>query len=340
MATALSRPARPHGPPALTLRRAAEGPGARSEIRLTRPCRSAPHDDRSSPRSPRTSWSPDCPVSVEGGSPTLDLMDGQDEPAPTPTRMWFALLRRLGRGLAGRRISVRDTAATVVSMHGKPDGSGWSFGRARDVQVVLRDVTAPELEAQELVVECDALVVGPTVTATGVRVTATMSPDALAAYADDDEPSPRVDVVDGEFRTPWLPGIDLVLQPEITEDDLRFTPTAVITPLGRWSSWGILPSGTTASAHSRTGPPARAGARGSPRDSYDEASRVSIRLAHRPTVERFRDREGNDVPPPPAQSTIGDRSCSVSSFVFTKIFSLVVTRAGREVIVSIFRFHE
>jgi hypothetical protein len=174
-------------------------------------------------------------------------MDGQDEPAPTPTRMWFALLRRLGRGLAGRRISVRDTAATVVSMHGKPDGSGWSFGRARDVQVVLRDVTAPELEAQELVVECDALVVGPTVTATGVRVTATMSPDALAAYADDDEPSPRVDVVDGEFRTPWLPGIELVLRPEITENDLRFTPTAVITPLGRWSSWGVLPSGTAPS---------------------------------------------------------------------------------------------
>jgi hypothetical protein len=174
-------------------------------------------------------------------------MDGHDDPAPRPTRMWFALLRRLGRGLTGRRISVRDTAATVVSMHGRPDGPGWSFGRARDVQVVLRDVVAPELEAQELVVECDALVVGPTVTATGVTVTATMSPDALAAYADEDEPSPRVDVVDGEFRTPWLPGIDLVLRPEVTEDDLRFTPTAVVTPLGRWSSLGLLPSGTAPS---------------------------------------------------------------------------------------------
>jgi hypothetical protein len=174
-------------------------------------------------------------------------MDGHDDPTPTPARMWFSLLRRLGRGLRGRRLAVRDTAATVVSVHGKPDGSGWSFGRARDVQVVLRDVTAPELEAQELVVECDALVVGPTVTATGVRVTATMSPAALAAYADDDGPTPQLDVVDGELRSPWLPGVDLVLRPEVTEDDLRFTPTALITPLGRWSSWGILSSGTAPS---------------------------------------------------------------------------------------------
>ncbi len=174
-------------------------------------------------------------------------MDGHDEPTPAPTRMWFSLLRRLGRGLAGRRISVRDTAFTVVSVHGKPDGLGWSFGRARDVQVVLRDVTAPELDARELVVECDSLAVGPTVTATGVRVTATMSPAALAAYGDDDEASPQVDVVDGELRSPWLPGIELVLRPEVTDDGLRFTPTAVITPLGRWSSWGVLPSGSAPS---------------------------------------------------------------------------------------------
>jgi hypothetical protein len=113
--------------------------------------------------------------------------------------------------------------------------------------VVLRDVTAPELEAQELVVECDSLVVGPTVTATGVTVTTTMSPAALAAYGDQDESSPRVEVVDGELRSPWLPGIELVLRPEVTGDDLRFTPTAVITPLGRWSSWGVLPSGTAPS---------------------------------------------------------------------------------------------
>jgi hypothetical protein len=131
----------------------------------------------------------------------------------------------------------------VVSVHGKPDGSGWSLGRARDVHVVLRDVTAPELEAEELVVECDSLALGTTVTATGVTVTATLTPQALAAFGDQDEPSPRVDVVDGELRSPWLPGIDLVLRPEVTDDDLRFTPTAVITPLGRWSSWGVLPSG-------------------------------------------------------------------------------------------------
>ncbi len=181
------------------------------------------------------------------GAPTLGIMDGDDHPTPTPTRLWFALLRRLGQGLAGRRISVRDTAATVVSLHGKPDGLGWSFGRARDVHVVLRDVTAPELEAQELVVECDSLVIGPTITATGVRVTATMSPAALAAYGDDAEASPQVDVVDGELRSPWLPGIELVLRADVTGDDLRFTPTAVITPLGRWSSWGVLPGGSAPS---------------------------------------------------------------------------------------------
>jgi hypothetical protein len=174
-------------------------------------------------------------------------MDGHDDPTPTPTRMWFALLRRLGRGLTGRRISVRDTAFTVASLHGKPDGFGWSLGRARDVAVVLRDVTAPELDAQELVIECDSLMVGPTVTATGVTVTTTMSPDAFAAFGAQDESSPRVHVVDGELRSPWLPGIELVLRPEVTEEDLRFTPTAVITPLGRWSSWGILPSGTAPS---------------------------------------------------------------------------------------------
>ena len=174
-------------------------------------------------------------------------MDGHDEPTPAPTRMWFSLLRRLGRGLAGRRITVRDTAFTVVSMHGKPDGFGWSLARARDVQVVLRDVTAPELDARELVVECDSLAVGPTVTATGVRVTATMSPAALAAYGDDPDAAPQVDVVDGELRSPWLPGIELVLRADVTEDDLRFTPTAVITPLGRWSSWGVLPGGSAPS---------------------------------------------------------------------------------------------
>lgn len=178
---------------------------------------------------------------------TLGIMEGHDSSTPTPTRMWFSLLRRLGRGLAGRRISVRDTACTVVSMHGKPDGRGWSFGRARDIHIVLRDVTAPELEAQELVVECDSLAVGSTVTATGVRITATLTPEALAAFGDQDEASPRVDVVDGEFRTPWMPGIEMVLRPEVTEENLRFTPTALLTPLGRWSSWGLLPSGTAPS---------------------------------------------------------------------------------------------
>ncbi len=173
-------------------------------------------------------------------------MDGHDEPGPTPTRMWFSLLRRLGRGLAGRRIAVRDTAATVVSMHGKPDGHGWAFGRARDVHVVLRDVTAPELDAQELVVECDSLTLGTTVTATGVSITATLSPEAFAAFGDDED-GPRLDVVDGELRSSWLPGIDMVLDPVVTEDDLRFTPTALLTPVGRWSSWGLLPSGTAPS---------------------------------------------------------------------------------------------
>ncbi len=170
-------------------------------------------------------------------------MDGHADPPPVPTRMWFALLRRLGRGLTGRRISVRDTAFTVTSLHGKPDELGWSFRRAREVQVVLRDVSAPEIEAKEIVVECDSLVLGPTVTATGVRVTTTMSTEMFAAFGDQDDSSPRVDVVDGELRSPWRPGIELVLRAEVTEDDLRFTPTAVITPFGRLSSWGILPSG-------------------------------------------------------------------------------------------------
>jgi hypothetical protein len=173
-------------------------------------------------------------------------MDDRGEPTPTPARMWFALLRRVGRGLAGRRITVRDTAFTVVSLHGRPGGSRWSLGRAQDVEVVLRDVSAPELVARELVVRCEAVTVGSTVRATGVTITATLGTDALGVFADADRPSPEVTVVDGEMRSRWLPGVDLVIEPRVAADHLRFVPVAVLTPLGRWSSW-FLPSGTAPS---------------------------------------------------------------------------------------------
>ncbi|MDL5160184.1 hypothetical protein [Actinomycetospora termitidis] len=169
-------------------------------------------------------------------------MDGHDD--PTPTRLWFSLLRRLGRGLTGRRVAVQGTSFTVASVHGCPDG--WSLGRARDVQLTLHDVVAPEITAQELVVECDTLTVGSTVTATGVTVTATLSSSAFASFGDGTE-GPRVTVEDGELRTAWWPGITLALRPEVTADELRFTPVAVVTPLGRWSSWGLLPSGSVPS---------------------------------------------------------------------------------------------
>jgi hypothetical protein len=158
--------------------------------------------------------------------------------------MWFALLRRVGRGLAGRRFTVRDTACTIVSLHGRPEGSRWSLGRARDVEVVLHDVASPEIDAREMVVECETLTVGSTVAATGVTITATVGPDSLAQLGDQDGPSPEVSVVDGEMRSPWLPGIELVIEPEVADDGLRFVPVALITPLGRWTSTWWMPSGT------------------------------------------------------------------------------------------------
>jgi hypothetical protein len=159
--------------------------------------------------------------------------------------MWFALLRRCGRKLTGRRISLGGMTFTVMSLHGRPDrSSACSLGRAREVRVVLGDLTGPDFAARELVVECATLVVGPTVTATGVTISATMSPESLAAFGDRNHPGPQVTVVDAEFRTRWLPGIDVVIRPEVTADRMRFQPVAVITPVGRWSSLWWLPAGT------------------------------------------------------------------------------------------------
>jgi hypothetical protein len=174
-------------------------------------------------------------------------MDDRGESTPTPARLWFALLRRVGRGLAGRRFTVRDTAFTVVSLHGRPEGSRWSLGRARDVEVVLDDLVSPEIEARELVVECASLSIGSTVTATGVTITATVGPDSLGALGEQDGPTPEIRVVNGELRSPWIPGIDVVLEVAVDEDCVRFVPVAVITPLGRWTSTWWLPSGTAPS---------------------------------------------------------------------------------------------
>jgi hypothetical protein len=174
-------------------------------------------------------------------------MDDRDESTPTPARMWFALLRRVGQGLTGRRFRVRDTACTVVSLHGRPGGSRWSPGRARDVEVVLRDVTSPEIDARELVVECETLAVGSSVAATGVTITATVDPASMGALGEQDGPSPEVTVVDGEMRSPWLPGIEVVIEPEVADDGLRFVPVALITPVGRWSSTWWMPTGSAPS---------------------------------------------------------------------------------------------
>lgn len=172
-------------------------------------------------------------------------MDGREGPAPIPVRIWFSALRRLGRGVAGRRITARDASFRVDSLHARPDGTAWA--RARDVRVELSDVSSPEFSARELVVTCETLAIGSTVTATGVTVTATMSPDAVKAMAGADGESTeslQVTVVDGELRSRWLPGVDIVTRPEVAPDRLRFVPLAVITPFGRWSSPSWLPAGT------------------------------------------------------------------------------------------------
>ncbi|MCD2196334.1 hypothetical protein LQ327_23450 [Actinomycetospora endophytica] len=174
-------------------------------------------------------------------------MDGRDESTRTPARMWFALLRRVGRGLTGRRFSVRDAAFTVVSLHGRPQGPRWSLGRAQDVQVVLSDVITPELTARELLVECDTLAVGSTVTATGVTITATVAPESLGALGEQDGPTPDISVVNGELRSPWLPGVDVVIELEVTDECIRFVPVALVTPVGRWTQTWWMPAGSAPS---------------------------------------------------------------------------------------------
>jgi hypothetical protein len=171
-------------------------------------------------------------------------MNGREGSTPTPARLWFALLRHLGRGITGRRVATSEGTGTVVALHGRPDTGGWSLRRARDVRVVLRDVTTPDLTARELVVECDTLVIGSTVTATGVRVTATMTPESARALEPDDAADRGVAIVDGEVRSRWLPGVDMVVRPQVAADRLRFVPIAVITPVGRWSSPVWLPAVT------------------------------------------------------------------------------------------------
>ena len=152
--------------------------------------------------------------------------------------MWFALLRRLGRGVTGRQITVRGTAFTVKSLHGRPEGARWSPGRARDVVVVLRDLTAPELTARQLVVACETVRLGATVTATGVSITATMTPESLRAMGDGT--GPEITVVDGELRSSsFVPGVEVAIEPQVADDHLRFVPVALLTPLGRWPSWWL-----------------------------------------------------------------------------------------------------
>lgn len=169
-------------------------------------------------------------------------MDDRAGPALAPARMWFALLRRLGRGVTGRRFTVRGSAFTVASLHGLPEGARWGLGRARDVEVVLRDLVAPELTARELVVACETLTVGTAVTATGVSITATMTPESVRAMGDG--AGPEITVVGGELRSSsFVPGVEVVVEPQVADDHLRFVPVALLTPFGRWSSWW-LPAAT------------------------------------------------------------------------------------------------
>ncbi|MCD2193657.1 hypothetical protein LQ327_09720 [Actinomycetospora endophytica] len=146
--------------------------------------------------------------------------------------------------LNGRRVTLRGLAFTVDSLHGRPERSGWSLRRVRAVRVVLHDLTGPDLAARELIVECDTLAVSSTVTATGITITVTLSPEALETHGDRHRPSPEVSVVDGEFRVRRRPGLEVVLRPEVAADYLRFVPVALITPVGRWSALSWLPAGT------------------------------------------------------------------------------------------------
>lgn len=176
-------------------------------------------------------------------------MDGTSDAAEVTTvttgraaRAWFALLRRLGRGISGRRFTVRGTTFHVRALHGRPDGS-WSLGRVRDAHAVLVDVEGPDLTAREVVVTCETLTVGSTVTATGVSVTATLAPEAVRAMIAEAGASGDFDVVDGELRSRWFPGVDVVVRPMVGRDRLWFVPVAMISPAGRWPApW--LPSVT------------------------------------------------------------------------------------------------
>lgn len=181
-----------------------------------------------------------APVSVDDEPSSI--------PRPrTPADVWFGLLRRMSRGLGERRLTVRGVGFRLEELDFRSGGSAWSFGRVRDVRAVASDVEYDGLVVERLVAECDALALGTVATASPITLTAVLSPETVQALLDSSEGPLRLVFADGELRVPWLPGTDLVVEPEVAADDGTVTfRTVALRSMGQrlgLPEW--LPTSTT-----------------------------------------------------------------------------------------------
>lgn len=173
----------------------------------------------------------------------------------TPADVWFGLLRRLGRGLGDRRLAVRGASFRLEELDFRSGGSAWSFGRVRDVRAVATDIElddVPGLEdlegvrCERIVAECDAVSFGAVATASAITLTATLSPETVQTLLDRSGAPVRLVFADGELRVPWLPGTDLVVEPEVADDGAIDMRTVAVRSLGQklgLPAW--LPTTTT-----------------------------------------------------------------------------------------------
>lgn len=177
-------------------------------------------------------------------------------PGPrTPADLWVGLLRRVGRGLGDRRLDVRGARFRLEELDFRSGGSAWSFGRIRDVRAVATDVEldgVPGLEDVEgvrvdrVVAECETVSLGAVATVSPVTLTATLSPAVVQILLDRADAPLRLVFTDGELRVPWLPGTDLVVEPEVAADGTVDMRTVAVRSLGQrlaLPSW--LPTTTT-----------------------------------------------------------------------------------------------
>lgn len=179
----------------------------------------------------------------------LREVDGEEVPVPrprTPADVWVGLLRRLGRGLGARPITVKGVRFRLEELDFGPDGSAWSFGRLRDVRAVATDVGYEGIVADRVVAECDEVSLRSVATASAITLTATLSPANVQAVLDASGSRVRLLFVDGELRLPWGVATELVVEPEVDDEGTITFRTGAVRSFGQrveLPAW--LPTATT-----------------------------------------------------------------------------------------------